>query len=307
MAPRNVLTLLVLATLTVGGTAANTCAPMGLGPTQCYNGYNTAGFPTTGGLCSCYCGATAASTAAADNVDATAPMSRSTGYTASTTACTAAFCASTFPNNCGYGASPAPKVNAVYVDGIAGVLTAIGTAFDAMALTDPVTSMTTSPPTFPMQGPINTVCVGIAFPCGYSANGTNLCPAGLPTTASITLFNSIASATKATACPNLQAIATAGSFGFVSCASSIWCATHRALSCSRRVLTRSRAPLRACSNRAADIATAATAVAAGATAAIAAETAAAAAAKAAAPASSAAPTVTAALAVVAAAAAVLAL
>ena len=83
--------VLLLALVAVAG-AAYSCPPVSTAAIACYTGYTMSNAPSSGGACTCTCGASSSN--AAEQVTFTS---------ASTTACSAAACATKYPTACGTG------------------------------------------------------------------------------------------------------------------------------------------------------------------------------------------------------------
>jgi hypothetical protein len=120
MSPRTQLVLLLIASVLApaAATAAAACpVSPSSGAISCYVGATFASMPTTGGLCTCTCGASAA---VADSDYSNAPQDVTKAYVASSSACTSAYCTSTFATKCG-----GVYVNAAYTAGAAAVQAAL--------------------------------------------------------------------------------------------------------------------------------------------------------------------------------------
>jgi hypothetical protein len=178
MAPRSALAVFLVAVAVTAAAGAGTAPPCPVTAStaaiSCYQGAVYNNMPTTGGLCTCFCG-TSASTADFDYVGATDYVTQA--YVAGSSACTTAYCTATFDTAC--AASVAFK-NATYTDGIAAVVAALDEDAPAPAA----------------QG-TGAICVTSSATCGIGAFAP--CLSGMPSSVSVTGYAGIATDSDGTA------------------------------------------------------------------------------------------------------------
>lgn len=207
MAPRTALAAFLVAlavTAAAGaGTAPSCPVTASAGAISCYEGAVYNNMPTTGGLCTCFCGASA-STADFDYMGASDYLTQA--YVTGSSSCTTTYCTATFGTAC--AASVAFR-NATYTDGIAAVVAALNE-------TAPASSA---------QG-TGAICVTSSVNCGAGALAP--CLAGMPTSVRVTGYVGITTDSDGTAAASCSmgvlAATTMPGATLNFCNTNNWCA-----------------------------------------------------------------------------------
>ena len=163
MAPRALLAFVVAAGLlnvAVAATAA-TCPTPSATNITCYSGATMSPAPTSGGKCTCMCGASSA-TADYDYTPSNSGPIDTLFVAASASACTNAACANKFPNAC----------TKAYVSATYTTWPAVQAAVAPKTSTAPATTQ---------------LCISYSYTCGPSMTASN-CPYGLPGPATVTAY-----------------------------------------------------------------------------------------------------------------------